>query len=84
MTAKVSRPFAHTSDAHAGTLRLNFTEFFRRYSFTVSLDLEGNTVCVARNTDRGTLASAVAMEVAQAFLHQTKHHQLHFAREPFD
>src|SRR5208282_3714859 len=84
MTAEVAHPLAHTSDANAGALRLNFRQLFCRYSLPLILDFESDTVGIARDTNGGSLTPAVAMDVSQAFLHQSKHHQLHFAGESLE
>src|SRR5450631_3724784 len=84
MAAKVALSLAHTSDPDAGALRLKSRQLLLRDALALILNFERHTVAVTGHTNHCTLASAVAMNVGQALLHQTKHHQLHFAGETFE
>ena len=79
VSAKVARSLPHAPDSHARTLRLNFRKLFRRNSFPFILHHEDDAVTVARHSNRGTLASAVAVNVGQTLLHEPEHYQFHFA-----
>jgi hypothetical protein len=69
-------------DAYAGALGLNLSQHFRRYSLPFVLDLQRNTLTLARNTNHAAFASTVAMNARQAFLHEPQHDQLHLGGKP--
>ncbi len=80
---RLSYALSHSPDSDADSLGLNLCQSFLRHSLAVILNLCMNLVGLASNTDYCSLASRMAMNVGQAFLHETKYGEFYFRGQPF-
>src|SRR3982074_3826705 len=69
--------FAHSRSAYAGTLSPNRSQSFVRYACAIVLNLQENILLITCQPDRRRLAAGMAVNVCQAFLHDTKNCHFH-------
>ena len=81
---RLAHALSHSPNPDADPLGLNLCQSFLRHSFTVILNLHVNLVGFARNTDYRSFASRMAMDVCQAFLHETKYGEFYLRGKPFE
>ena len=74
----------HSSDSEADSSRLNFRQSFSRNSLTVILNLRVNLVELTSDADYRSFAFRMAMDVSQAFLHETEYGEFYLGGKPFE
>src|SRR5450755_4866070 len=77
----MAHALTHSSDSHSRALRLNRSQSFRGHSSSAVFNLYADSVFFALNSNQRGLASGVAMNVGQAFLHQAEYDDFHFGWE---
>ena len=74
----------HSSDSEADSSRLNFRQPVSRNSHTVILNLRVNLVELTSDADYRSFAFRMAMDVSQAFLHETEYGEFYLGGKPFE
>src|ERR1700723_1603375 len=62
-------------------MRLNLGQPLLRHAPALVLDFDENRFAFASDLDRSALAPRVPVNIGQAFLHQSEHHQLNLVRK---
>jgi hypothetical protein len=81
LALELTQPLLHSTNAYAGTSRLNLRKFRRRHAIALIADLDCDLSCFTSNSNSCRLAPGMAMDVGQAFLDQSEDNQFHVARQ---
>src|SRR5690349_1521210 len=79
---KATQALADSADPDPGTLRVNFRQTLRGDALALVPDFDSNANLVPLDSNAGSFALCVTVDVCQAFLYDAKNRKLHLGREP--